>query len=228
MKRREFSGGLWTLPWLLQCAPGGVWAAPLAEADAAGGVRALLERGALAAVDLLGRTDGFLGNPQVRIPLPDTLQSASKLLRATGQQKRLDELVTSMNRAAEAAVPEAKALFVSTVRALSVEDALAIVRGGDTAVTDFFAGKTRTPLTERFLPIVTRATEKVKVAEQYNAIAGKAAGMGLLKGEQGNIQRYVTAKALDGLYLTIGEQEKKIRADPVGTGSAILKKVFGG
>jgi hypothetical protein len=113
------------------------------------------------------------------------------------------------------------------VRSISVEDALRIVRGGDTSVTDFFATKTREPLTARFLPIVTRATERVALARKYNAVAGKAAGLGVLRGSDTNIQQYVTSKALDGLYLTIGEEEKKVRRDPVGTGSAILAKVFG-
>ena len=203
-------------------------AAALSETDAASGIRAALERGAVAAVGLLGRTDGFLGNPQVRIPLPGFLADAAKLLKATGQQKRVDELVTAMNRAAEAAVPEAKALLVSAAKSISVDDALKIVKGGDTSVTDYFVGKTREPLGEKFLPIVTKATEKVKLADRYNAVAGKALGLGLVKKEDANVQQYVTAKALDGLYLMIGEEEKKIRADPVKTGSAILKKVFGG
>ena len=124
-------------------------------------------------------------------------------------------------------MPQAKALFVATVKAMSVEDALAIVRGGDTAVTDFFARKTRTPLGEEFLPIVTRATEKLRLAERYDVLAGKAAALGLVRGEQASLPRYVTAKALDGLYLTIGDEERKIRADPVGTGSALLARVFG-
>jgi len=109
-----------------------------------------------------------------------------------------------------------------------VEDAVRIVRGGEDSVTQFFAGKTRAPLTQKFLPIVTRATEKQGLADKYNAVAGKAAGFGLLRQEDANIQQYVTARALDGLYFMIGEEEKKIRQDPVGTGSAILKKVFGG
>jgi Protein of unknown function (DUF4197) len=197
------------------------------ESDAAAGVRAALERGALAAVSLLGRTDGFLGNPRVRIPLPGYLEKAAKLMKATGQGKRVDELVTAMNRAAEAAVPEARTLFVSTVKNMSVEDALGVVRGGPTSVTDYFAGKTRTPLGEKFLPIVTRATEKVKLAERYNQLASKAAGMGLLKGDEVSVQQHVTSRALDGLYLMIGEEEKKIRANPLKTGSAILQKVFG-
>lgn len=201
--------------------------AALNETDAASGIRVALERGAEAAVKGLGRTDGFLGNPKVRIPLPGYLEDAAKLMRTLGQGKRVDELVTAMNRAAEAAVPEARTLLVNTVKQISVEDALRIVRGGDTAVTDFFARKTRTPLGEKFLPIVTKATERVSLADKYNRVAGKAQGLGLVKPEDANVQQYVTRKALDGLYLMIGEEEKKIRADPVGTGSAILKKVFG-
>jgi hypothetical protein len=198
------------------------------NADAAAGIRAALERGAVAAVDLLGRPDGFLANPKVRIPLPGELNDAAKLLRFTGQQQRVDDLVTAMNRAAESAVPEAKSLLVSAVKSISVGDARRIVSGGDDAMTRFFAEKTRVPLGERFLPVVKRHTEKVDLAARFNAVAGQAAGLGLLKGEDANIERYVTRKSLDGLYLVIGEEEKKIRSDPVGTGSALLAKVFGG
>ena len=224
MQRRKFTSvvAAGTAVWAL-----GAEAAELSEGDAASGVRAALERGAVAAVGLLGKTDGFLGNPKVRIPLPGFLNDAAKLLKVTGQQQRVDELVTAMNRAAEAAVPEAKALLVNAVKTMSVEDAKRIVTGGDNSVTQFFSGKTREPLGIKFLPIVTRATEKLALADKYNAVAGKAAGMGLVKKEDANVQQYVTGKALDGLYLMIGEEERKIRKDPVATGSAILKKVFG-
>ena len=203
-------------------------AAVVSEFDAASGIRTALERGAIAAVGVLGRTDGFFGNPKVRIPLPGLLNDAASVLKAIGQQKRVDELVLAMNRAAEAAMPQARALLVSTAKSISVDDAVKIVRGGDRSVTDYFAGKTRQPLFEQFLPIVTRATEQVALADKFNAVAGQAAKLGLLKGDDANIQRYVTAKSLDGLYLMIGEEERNIRRDPVGTGSAILRKVFGG
>ncbi|WP_233151659.1 DUF4197 domain-containing protein [Pelomonas sp. KK5] len=203
-------------------------AAGLTEGDAAGGIRAALERGAVAAVGGLGRSDGFLGNPQVRIELPGSLNNAAKLLKATGQGRKVDELVTAMNRAAEQAVPAAKPLLVNAIRSMSVEDGLRLLKGGDDAATRFFEGKTREPLARQFLPIVTKATEKLSVAEKYNAIAGKGAGLGLVKKEDANVQQYVTGKALDGLFLMIAEEEKKIRKDPVGTGSAILKRVFGG
>ncbi len=223
MQRREFTAG-----WLLAgLGIGSAAQAGISQADAALGIRSALERGASIAVDLLGKSDGFLGNPKVRIPLPGFLEDAAGLLKMTGQQHRVDELITAMNRAAEAAVPEAKTLLVSAVKSMSVEDATRILTGGDHAATDFFAGKTREPLTTKFLPIVTRATEKVSLADKYNAVAGKAAGLGLVSKEDANVQRYVTRKALDGLYLVIGEEERKIRQDPVGTGSALLQKVFG-
>jgi hypothetical protein len=226
MDRRQFTAAL------LAGGSAGVFTAPalaagLSETDAASGIRAALERGATSAVGLLGRNDGFLGNPKVRIPLPGFLNQAAKIMKATGQGRKVDELVTAMNRAAEAAVPEARALLVSAAKEISVDDAVKIVRGGDTSVTGYFVGKTRAPLSVKFLPIVTQATEKVSLAERYNAVAGKAQGLGLVKEEDANVQQYVTTKALDGLFLMIGEEEKKIRADPVGTGSAILKKVFG-
>lgn len=226
MNRREFTVGCMAA-WTAGLAAMPAWAFDLSETDAASGVRTALERGATAAVGLLGKTDGFLGNPKVRIPLPGFLEDAAKLMRTMGQGQRVDELVTAMNRAAEASMPEAKALLVSTVKSMSVEDARKIVTGSDDSVTRFFAEKTREPLGVKFLPIVTRATEKVSLASKYNAVAGKVAGFGLVKKEDANIEQYVTGKALDGLYLMIGEEERKIRQNPVATGSAILKKVFG-
>ena len=227
MQRRQFSAvtlfGL--TPVLGLGSAGPAWA--LSEGDASAGVRAALERGANAAVAALGRSDGFLGNSKVRIELPGFLKDAAKWLKAAGQGKRVDELVTAMNRAAEAAVPEARVLLVGAAKSMSVEDALKIVRGGDTSVTDFFSAKTREPIGQKFLPIVGRATEKVSLAQKYDALAGKAAGIGLMKKEDADLKAYVTSKALDGLYLMIGEEERKIRRDPIGSGSAILKKVFG-
>ena len=226
MERRQFTAGLVVGAGLYGISPG-TWAFDLSETDAASGVRAALEKGATSAVSLLGRSGGFLGNPKVQIPLPGFLEDAAKLLKMTGQQKRVDELITAMNRAAEAAVPEAKPLLINAVKSMSVEDARQVLSGGDNSVTQFFAGKTREPLAEKFLPIVTKATEKVSLADKYNAVAGKAMGLGLVKKEEANVQQYVTGKALDGLFLMIGEEEKKIRQNPAAAGSAILKKVFG-
>lgn len=226
MNRREFTGHLAAGSALWICAAQ-ARALSLSDADASAGLKAALERGAAAAVSLLGRTDGFLGNPKVRIPLPAGLDSAARLLRGIGQDQRVDELVTAMNRAAESAVPQSRQLLSDAVARMSVTDAKKILTGGDTSVTRFFENKTRKPLGVTFLPIVTEQTEKVALADKYNAVAGRAAGFGLLDKDDANIQKYVTGKTLDGLYLVIGEEEKKIRRDPVGTGSDLLKKVFG-
>jgi hypothetical protein len=199
----------------------------LSNADASSGLKAALGQGAQAAVALLGRTDGFLGNPQVRIALPGSLEDAARLLRRFGQGKRIDELVTTINRAAEAAVPMGKDLLVGAVQAMTVTDARKILTGGDTSVTQFFAEKTRLPLGERFLPVVMQATEQVGLAQKYNAVARKASNFGLISKEDANLSLYVTGKTLDGLYLVIGEEEKKIRQNPLGSSSAIVQKVFG-
>ena len=235
MERRKFTagviaaGGLWGLgpaAWPpVQAAASGL--DRLSDGDVTLGLRTALERGAVAAVGLLGRSGGFLDNPRVRITLPGFLNDAARVLKFTGQQQRVDELVTAMNRAAEAAVPQAKGLLLGAVRSMNVADGRRILTGGDNAVTTFFAEKTRAPLTVEFLPIVTRATEKVALADRYNAVAGKASSFGLVGKDDANVQRYVTTKALDGLFLMIGEEERKIRRDPIGTGSSILGKVFG-
>ena len=231
MQRRNFNqagvSALGLLIWATSQQAHALSLGDISNADASKGLKTALEKGVAVAVSLLGRTDGFLGNPKVRIPLPGYLEDASKLLRNFGQGQRIDELVTAMNRAAESAVPMGKDLLVGAVRSMSVNDAKNILTGGDTSVTNFFAEKTRAPLGVKFLPVVNQATEKVGLAKKYNEFAGKVASFGLVKKEDANIQQYVTGKTLDGLYLVIGEEEKKIRQDPIGSGSAILQKVFG-
>lgn len=201
--------------------------AQLSPADANNGIKLALTKGAEAAVALLGRPDGFLGNPQVRIPLPGYLDDAAKLMKRFGQGKRITELETAINRAAEAAVPMGKDLLINAVQTMSVSDAKKILAGGDNSVTAFFAEKTRAPLHTRFLPVVKKATDDVGLVQQYKQFAGKAAGLGLISAQDADLPQYVTGKTLDGLFLMIGEEERKIRKDPVGTGSALLQKVFG-
>jgi len=197
------------------------------EREALAGLKAALERGSQAAVAQLGRADGFLGNPQVKIPLPESLTRAERLMRRVGAGRYADEVIVAMNRAAEAAVPEARALLLDSIKKMTVKDAKAILTGGETAGTEYFRRTTRTPLRERFLPIVKRATVKVKLAQKYNQYADRGVALGVVKEEHADLDEYVTQKALDGLYFVVAEEEKKIRKDPIGTGKAILKKVFG-
>src|SRR6185436_6282151 len=199
----------------------------LSNQDAVSGLKAALEKGSSVAVDLLGRQDGFFGNGAVKIPLPDALKKYEKLMRSVGMGEYADELVLTMNRAAEAAVPEAKKLFVDAVKKMSVQDAKGVLTGGQTAGTEYFKRSTTDQLRQRFLPVVKKATAKVKLAEKYNQYAQKGVQFGLVKKEQANLDEYVTQKALDGLFYMVAEEEKKIRQDPVKAGSDILRKVFG-
>ena len=199
----------------------------LSNADAVRGLKDALTQGSAVAVSRLGVENGFLGNDQVRIPLPDALQRVESALRFMGMQKQADELVTAMNRAAEQAVPEAKALLVGSIKKMSVQDAKGILTGGDTSATEYFRNTTSEQLRAKFLPIVTKATARVGLAEKYNSLAGKGAQLGLVDAKQAKIENYVTQKTLDGLFLMIAEQEKAIRKDPIGSATGMAKKVFG-
>lgn len=202
-------------------------AAEPTSAETASGLKEALTRGAEVAVSQLGRPDGFLGDKRVRIPLPDSIRKAEKMMRTLGAGKYADELVETMNRAAEAAVVEARPILVNAVKNMSFDDARAILTGGDDAATSYFRRSTSGDIAKKFLPIVRQATAKVQLADKYNQYAGKAAKLGLLDEKDADLDQYVTQKAMDGLFLMVAEQEKAIRKDPVSTGSALLKKVFG-
>jgi len=199
----------------------------LSNADATAGLKATLEKGASAAISLLGQEDGFMNNPKVRIGLPKPLDEVAGMLRRFGQGQHLDDLVTAMNRAAEQAIPLAKGLLHDTIQSLTITDAKTILAGGENSVTQFFEGKTREPLSQRFLPDVSKVTARVGVAEKYKQVASKAASVGLLKQEDAQLDTYVTARALDGLYLVIGEKEREFRSNPLAAGSAVIEKALG-
>jgi uncharacterized protein DUF4197 len=211
-------------------AAAGAYAAGLdsiSNTDAASGLKQALSDGSIAAVAKLGVENGFFNNPSVKIPLPPSLKKVEGALRMAGMKKQADELVLSMNRAAEAAVPEAKQLLVDSVKKMTVQDAKGILNGGDTAGTEYFKRTTSAQLSQRFLPIVKKATDRVGLAHQYNSLAGQGAQFGLVGKDQATIESYVTQKTLDGLYFMIGEQEKAFRKNPVGASSDIVRKVFG-
>ncbi|MFN3545373.1 MAG: DUF4197 domain-containing protein [Thiobacillus sp.] len=199
----------------------------LSQNEINAGLKEALTRGAEAAVAQLGQKDGFFGNDKMRIPLPPSLQKAEQAMRLMGMGKQADELILSMNRAAEAAVPEAKVLLVDAVKTMTLEDARGILTGGQTSATEFFRRKTEAKLTERFLPPVKATTDKVGLAQQYNRYAGTAARFNLIDKQQARVEDYVTQQALDRLYTLIGEKEAAIRANPLQAGSDLLKKVFG-
>jgi hypothetical protein len=200
--------------------------ADLSNEDAARGIRGALTQGAASAVSKLGVPGGFLNNPKVKIPLPPALDEVAKAMRMLGAGKDADELEVAMNKAAEQAVPQAKVLLTNAVKTMTVADAKGILTGGDNSVTQFFRNKTAAPLAVKFLPIVKQATDRVGLAQKYDQFAGEGVKFGLIKGDAGNIEQYVTDKALDGLYLMIGEEERAIRQNPAAAASAIVSKVF--
>ena len=227
--RRDVTGLLLGSAALL-CVPASVRAQGLAAfsgADQVGALRAALSQGASSAVSLLGTANGFWNNPQVKIPLPDTLERLRSPARLLGMGGQFDELHQSINRAAEAAVPQSMSLLQSAIKSMSVQDAQGILTGGQTAATDYFRKVTSGELFNRFLPVVTKATEKVGLAQQYNAIAERGSSLGVVDAKQAKLEPFVTNKALDGLYLMIGEEEKKIRANPVGAATDVARRVFG-
>lgn len=199
----------------------------LTSSEANSGLKAVLEKGSAVAVAKLGVENGFFGNEQVKIKLPGALEQARPLLHMTGYGTQLDQLVLSMNRAAESAVPQAKPLLLSAVKSMTVADAKKILSGGETSVTDFFREKTSTQLAVKFRPLVKTVTDRSGLAPQYNAVMGQVSQLNMVSKDQATVEGYVTQRALDGLFFMIGEEEKAIRRDPLGAGSKILGKVFG-
>jgi hypothetical protein len=199
----------------------------LSASDASAGLKKALGQGINVAVAKLGVPGGFSNDPKVKIPLPPKLAKAEGALRMLGMGGQADELQTAMNRAAEAAVPESKVLLQQALKQMSVDDAKQILTGGNDAATQYFKRVANAPLQVKFAPIIDSAIRKVKLAETYDAVAEKGVALGVLKPEDASLQSYVTQKTLDGLYSKMAEEESAIRADPLGQGSALLKKVFG-
>ncbi|MBV8467441.1 MAG: DUF4197 domain-containing protein [Burkholderiales bacterium] len=216
-------------PVLLSCLlAANLHATDFTDHEARSGLSETLTKEASDAVGQLGVDNGFYGNPEVKIPLPDSLQKAERVLRSFGMSKQADELELTMNRAAERAVHEAKPILLDAVKKISWEDARAIVTGDETAATEYFRRTTSDPLTKRFQPIVHKATSELKLAEKYNEYAGRGVELGLIKPEDANLDDYVTRKAMEGLFRIMGDEEKAIRKDPMGQASKLLRKIFGG
>lgn len=196
----------------------------LTNKDTITGLKEALSQSSSAAAAKLGVENGFLGNQRVKISLPDKLQKTEGLMRKLGMGSYADELITAMNRAAEAAVPEAKPLLLSAVKKMTVQDAKGILTGSDDAATQYFRNNTESALRAKFLPIVTQATRNVGMVEKYNEFADKASRFGLK--DAPNLDQYVTQKALDGLFVMMKDEEKAIRAHPAEYTGKFLQKVF--
>jgi len=202
----------------------------LDSATTAKGLKEALATGTERAVADVARTDGYFGNQLIRILLPDKLQQTAELLKKVGYEKQVDELVLSMNRAAEKAAPKAAGFFGNAIRSMTLEDAKGILTGGDTAATRYFEQKTRPQLFESFKPTVSQTMDQVGTARAYREMTGKLdrIPMAALVGKPDlDLNSYVTNKALDGLFTMLAEEEKKIRTNPAARTTELLRKVFG-
>lgn len=197
-----------------------------AKTDAAG-LKEALAVGTERAVKSLGRENGFFGNAAVKILMPSSLQKVAEVAKMAGYQKQVDEFILSMNRAAEAAVPLAATYFGDAIRDMSFDDARAILTGGDTAATQFFRRKTGDKLAAAFKPVVSEKVNQVGATRAYKEMMGRYEKVPLMGGQSLDLDDYVTKKSLDGLFLVLGQEEKKIRTNPAARTTDLLKQVFG-
>ncbi len=197
------------------------------DATVARGLSEALRVGTENAVNLTGREDGFLKNPKITIPLPQKLEKPASLLRKVGAGKQVDEFVTTLNRAAEKAAPQAKEIFWETVKRMTFDDARRILQGGDTAATDYFREKTSPRLVELFRPAVTAATAEVGATRSYKKLIDRYRSIPFTQSVWVDIDQYVTEKAVEGLFLMVAEEERRIRKDPAARVTELLRKVFG-
>jgi hypothetical protein len=197
------------------------------DSKIAAGLKEALRVGADSAVKIVGQRDGYFGNEVIKILMPANLRPVEKTLRVVGYGPKVDGFVLSMNRAAEAAAPAAKKIFGDAILSMSFEDAQQIFSGGDTAATDYFKSKTSAQLTAAFRPVVEKTMNENGVAQQYNSLLGRAQSIPFMKSQSLDITQYVVSKALDGLFFTLGQEERKIRRDPIARTTSLLKEVFG-
>lgn len=195
--------------------------------DAVSGLKQALTNGAQAAVAKLGKEDGFMNDARIKIPLPPSMKRAEAMMHSIGAGKQADDLVLKMNRAAEAATPQAKSLLVDAAKKMTVQDAKGILTGGPDSATQYFKRTTSDALAQKFKPIVKKAMAKVKLAQAYDEIAASGTKFGLVKEDDSNLEDYITRRTLDGLFVGIADEEKKIRENPKAAVSSIVKKVFG-
>lgn len=213
-------------PALIESVLGGTTQGELDEATVARGLREALRIGSERATRRVGRVDGYLANALIRIHLPEELERMADALRKIGFRRQIDELEVAMNRAAEEAAGEAIDIFVDAIRDMTIADAFGILRGGDTAATDYLRDRTTDSLRGRFQPIITTKMEKVGLYRTYNRLAESYNKLPFTQRPAVDLESYLTERALDGLFTTLAEEETKIREDPVARTTELLRRVF--
>ena len=226
MKNKCFAAAL-LVCFLMQPAYARAQSGAPSEGTLAAGFKQALSIGTEKAVQTVSKTDGYFGNQAIKILLPDSMQRVADVLGKLGMQKQLDDLILSMNRAAEKAAPQAAAIFGGAIKDMGIRDAQKIYSGGDTAATDYFKGKTSEQIFNAFKPIISASMQEVGTTALFNTIMSKYNAMPFVPKASIDIEQHVTAKATDGLFTMVGEEEKKIRTNPAARTTDLLKSIFG-
>ena len=199
----------------------------LSEDSIIAGLKEALQVGVGKAVDYSSKADGYLENPQIKIPMPEKIQNVAEMLTNIGLQKPVDDFVLSMNRAAEAASPQAKDILLSAVNKMTFDDAKNVLNGGDTAATDYLRNKTYDDISGAFKPIVSDTVNQVGVTSAYKEMMGRFLEIPFASAQSLDLDSYVTDKAVSGLFVMLAEEEKNIRTNPQARATDLLKKVLG-
>jgi hypothetical protein len=197
------------------------------ESEAADGIKEALVKGTGESVNLVSIADGYFGNPEIKIPFPEDAKQVETKLRSMGMGKKVDEAILSINRAAEDAAREAKPIFVSAIKGMSIGDAIGIVKGESNAATEYLRKSTTPDLRIKFQPSIKTSLDKVQATKYWSDLINTYNKIPFIQKVNPDLSAYVTGKAIDGLFVMIAKEEKKIRKDPLARTSELLKKVFG-
>ncbi|HYG18795.1 MAG TPA: DUF4197 domain-containing protein [Ohtaekwangia sp.] len=200
---------------------------PLTTGEVAEGLKEALIKGTSMGSDQASNLDGYFKNPRIKIPLPPEIQKVESKLRQVGLGDEVDKFILTLNRGAEDAAKEAKPIFVNAIRQMTVQDAWGILKGNDDAATEYLKRTTSVSLREKFKPVIANSLRKVSATKYYSDIVTNYNKIPFVEKINPDLEDYATTKAMDGLFLLIADEEKKIREDPIARTTELLKKVFG-
>ena len=199
----------------------------LSSEEIAAGLKEALTNGISKGSDIVSQMDGYFKNPEIKLPFPPEAKKAEDKLRQMGMGSEVDKFVLSLNRAAEDAAKEAKPIFVTAIKEMTIQDAAGILKGQPDAATQYLKKTTSSPLKEKFKPVIQNSLSKVNATKYYSDLINTYNKIPLVQKMNPNLDEYATDKAIEGLFIMIAKEEKNIRQNPLARTSELLKKVFG-
>jgi hypothetical protein len=197
------------------------------SAEVAEGLKEALIKGISTGSDLVSKLDGYFKNPEIKIPFPPDVKKVEDKLRQIGLGGEVDKFVMTLNRGAEDAAKEAKPIFITAIKAMTIQDAWGILRGQDDAATQFLKRTTSSQLKAKFKPVIQNSLNRVNATKYYKDIVTRYNQIPLVQKVNPELDDYATDRAIEGLFIMIAKEEKNIRANPVARTTELLKKVFG-